>query len=636
MHRLLWAFSALIFPVVLRAEPQTNTNVITAAEDAFGMILGPESIGLYNPGSVRGFSPLLAGNVRINGLYFDQQGAMIDRLVDRTQIRVGLSAMDFPWPAPTGIVDYTLRQLKDTSGLTSIVYAGPYGSSQADVDGYRTFWTGSAGIAAGASYRRDVDVPGLTAKITSIGILPQWTPSKNVDVRAFWSRRSVTDQKTQPSFYLDVGQRAPEVPRRYFGQEWAGNDSFSEHYGILAIAMLNKHWSVSAGLFRSVYELPRGFGDVYVNTSSARVGDHLLIAERDQDYGSTSGEVRLSYAAMGKSWRQEFDVGVRARSVGARYGGSDAVDLGIGSAGEVKPVETPDFHFGPRTADRIREYTLEASYNVHANKYVAFTFGAQRPNYSRDVTDPVLGDSTTAVSPWLYNASFALRPIKQLVLFSTLSRGLEDSGLAPVEALNSGAVLGAVRSSQEEVGIKYALSSSLALIAAGFDIQKPYFALDEHRVFADLGRERHRGVEISLAGEVVSGLSIVAGATLLSPHVTADSAMEPIGTKAVGQPARVAQLSVDYRLPYFHSLSLNSSFTAVGSRMVRVDNRAEVPGYSTIDVGARYQMNFGHHLMTLRLQVLNVTNSYNWYVGTDGSLAAVEPRRAFGYVVANF
>jgi hypothetical protein len=34
--------------------------------------------GLYGPGGVRGFNPLTAGNVRIDGLYFDQQRAALE------------------------------------------------------------------------------------------------------------------------------------------------------------------------------------------------------------------------------------------------------------------------------------------------------------------------------------------------------------------------------------------------------------------------------------------------------------------------------------------------------------------------------------------------------------------------------
>src|SRR5579859_1185114 len=119
MRRLLWVFPAVVMSAAFAAGPTTDTNVVASAGDAFGITLGPESIGLYGPGSVRGFSPITAGNVRIDGLYFDQQGSMIDRLATDTRIRVGLSATGFPWPAPSGIVDYTLREAKDTPRLTS-------------------------------------------------------------------------------------------------------------------------------------------------------------------------------------------------------------------------------------------------------------------------------------------------------------------------------------------------------------------------------------------------------------------------------------------------------------------------------------------------------------------------------------
>src|ERR1700686_5058416 len=49
-----------------------SDDPLATANDAFGLTLGLESIGLYGPGGVRGFNPQSAGNVRIDGLYFDQ------------------------------------------------------------------------------------------------------------------------------------------------------------------------------------------------------------------------------------------------------------------------------------------------------------------------------------------------------------------------------------------------------------------------------------------------------------------------------------------------------------------------------------------------------------------------------------
>jgi iron complex outermembrane receptor protein len=44
-----------------------------AGDDALGTSVGRQTIGLYTPTSARGFNPIQAGNVRIEGLYFDQR-----------------------------------------------------------------------------------------------------------------------------------------------------------------------------------------------------------------------------------------------------------------------------------------------------------------------------------------------------------------------------------------------------------------------------------------------------------------------------------------------------------------------------------------------------------------------------------
>jgi len=79
------------------------------ANDAFGLTLGLGSIGLYGPGLVRGFNPQTAGNVRIDGLYCDQQGTLSNRVVEGSTIRIGVSEIGNAFPAPTGILDYERR-----------------------------------------------------------------------------------------------------------------------------------------------------------------------------------------------------------------------------------------------------------------------------------------------------------------------------------------------------------------------------------------------------------------------------------------------------------------------------------------------------------------------------------------------
>src|SRR6516225_1990285 len=83
----------------------TDTNVVTASGDAFGVSIGVETLGVYGPNQVRGFDPLAAGNARIEGLYADIHGPVIpygplpSRLVANTRIRVGPAAAGDPFPS---------------------------------------------------------------------------------------------------------------------------------------------------------------------------------------------------------------------------------------------------------------------------------------------------------------------------------------------------------------------------------------------------------------------------------------------------------------------------------------------------------------------------------------------------------
>src|SRR5438477_1544573 len=117
-------------------EQHASDNPVASANDGFGLTLGLEKIGLYSPSFVRGFSPQAAGNVRIEGLYFDQQGAPSKRVVDGSTIRVGVSEVGYPFPAPTGIVDYDLRRPGNgTPSGTVVASAGPFEARGGSIDG---------------------------------------------------------------------------------------------------------------------------------------------------------------------------------------------------------------------------------------------------------------------------------------------------------------------------------------------------------------------------------------------------------------------------------------------------------------------------------------------------------------------
>jgi iron complex outermembrane receptor protein len=139
------AFAALA-PMHARAQ-RADENAVTAADDAFGTTIGSQSIGLYDSEHVRGFSPRAAGNLRIEGLYFDQQTYGTNHcLVVEETVRVGLAAQFFDTPSPTGIANYTLHASGPANGASVVLVRGPFLTAGLDLEAQRVSRGGAFGV----------------------------------------------------------------------------------------------------------------------------------------------------------------------------------------------------------------------------------------------------------------------------------------------------------------------------------------------------------------------------------------------------------------------------------------------------------------------------------------------------------
>jgi len=109
------------------SQQRAEDNAVTSAEDAFGTSIGLQNVGLYSQTDARGFDPQQAGNLRIEGLYFDQQTyATGSCMVRETAMRIGIAAQAYSFPSPTGIADFSLRTPGDNWAFSGLASRGPY------------------------------------------------------------------------------------------------------------------------------------------------------------------------------------------------------------------------------------------------------------------------------------------------------------------------------------------------------------------------------------------------------------------------------------------------------------------------------------------------------------------------------
>jgi iron complex outermembrane recepter protein len=611
-------------------------NAVRSAEDAFGFTVGVETTGLYNSDSVRGFSPQTAGNIRIDGLYFDQQGVLTNRVLEDSTVRVGITALRYPFPAPTGIVDYELREVRPDGSLSAIAYLGPFETHAAAIDGQIPTHIESLSIPLGIGYKYYAPVPGETSSGVAVGIAPQWKPNDRVTVRAFFDSYKVSDAKTQPRIYPQDAKPPPPIAPRYFGQSWTTSDTLSQNFGATVKATLPSNWTLSAGLFHSKYDAQTQYADQYFSENSQGFGDHYFVGYPDQPSVSTSGEIRATKNVPGAVLVQDFVIMVRGRDVQYIYGGDDVHYVGTASFQNVSPVSPPQFSYTTPTSNHSHLYSAGIAYDGNWLRQAIWSVGIQKEHYSDRVADPALPTVSGGDDPWRAYANGAVFLMKNLEVYAGYTQGLEDSGTAPANANNRGAVLPAARTLQRDAGLRLKIASRLSVIAGVFDVQKPYFNLAANGFFTELGQQRHRGIEMSIIADPTPELHILAGATISRPEVITNGlSSTPIGALAVGQPSRLAQLSVDYRLPALPSISLNATTSNQGSRAANVDNSVILPSRTLVGFGARYNFRIAGSDAMFRVQVDNVTNSGGWDLDDGGGYAPYPGRQFSAYLTVD-
>ena len=614
---------------------RTDENVVRAASDAFGTSVGNQQIGLYSVTDVRGFSPITAGNVRIEGLSVTEHGGFTTRVVSGSTIRVGLTAQGYPFPAPTGIADYSLRSSGNETVLSPVLYLGPNGTAALDVDAQLPIVRDRLSLAAGFTYRYDESFPGEDMKALQGGGVLRWRPSDRIEIEPFYGRMAFMDDRTIGQIFSGGPYLPPKVERRYFGLDWTQSEIQRQFYGTVGSAELSDDWQVRAGVFRWEDRQEAVFSELYRNVQRDGSAQRQLVATKDQTAESYSGELRSSYSFTEGPRRHTIHLAARGRDTERDYGGADVRDLGPAVLGEITDVPEPDFKFGPQSHDHVRQITGGIGYHGRWLDAAELTLGVQKTDYEKNTLIPGRPLLTTKDNPWLYNGTLALHLTDKLVAYAGYTSGLEESGVAPTNAVNRNSATPALRTSQRDIGVRYAILPRLNLVAGLFDVRKPYFNLDPDRVFRELGTVRHRGIELSLAGQPIEGLSVVAGAVLLDADVSGEAVdLGIIGPKPVGTAGRNIRANFDYRVPFFEPLSVDLGVTHLGGKVASTlefaelgDRQLTTEPLTTVDIGARYRFKAGGAPATLRAQVTNVFDAYGWNVGSNSSFRFTDSRR---------
>lgn len=261
--------------------------------------------------------------------------------------------------------------------------------------------------------------------------------------------------------------------------------------------------------------------------------------------------------------------------------------------------------------DRVL-FTIGARHQqLHQNTYTVGSDAAPA-SYDQSITTPIFG--------------LVVKPTNNIALFANRSEALTAGQTAPFGSVNIGQTLAPNRSKQYEVGVKYDSSQFGATLSA-FQIEQPTAFTDSATgIFGANGTQRHRGLELSVYGQPVQGVRVLAGATLINAKQLDTSGGATDGYRPIGVPSYLFNAGVEYDIPMLPGVTVNAEWIHTSNQFVDAQNKLSIPAWDRFDLGARYTTSILKHETTFRATVENITNKAYWASSTGAYLTQGKPR----------
>lgn len=587
---------------------------------------------------LRGF-PLYGEDIALDGLYgLVPRQLVAPELYDQVQVLGGATAfLNGAGPGGTGIGGSVNLMPKragaDPLNRVTLNYTGTahVGGS---FDFSRRSADGAFGIRInGAAREGNVAIDDEFRRAIVLGAGLDWRSERaRVSLDLAYQRMQV--RGLRPKVTLG-GSFVPEVPEAdaNYGQPWSYTtlrDIFGMvrgEYDLADDVMLYAAFGARDGAEDGIYDSITVTDPV----TGAANGNGLYVPRTDNNEAATAG-IRAKFAGFGMT--HEFNFGGSALWQVNR----NAYDFlyGPGFAGfatnlyDTPAVPLPSSSLvggdldNPFPISRARLASVFASDTLgFAGDRVLLTLGlrlqtmritgysyvdgAVATEYDESAATPVLG--------------LVVKPADGVSLYANRIEGLAQGPTAPIDAnlVNSGEVFAPYKSTQYEVGGKVALgrfNASLALFQTEQPnaYARPVDAADPagRQIYAVDGRQRNRGIELSLDGELAKGLRLIGGASLIEAKQRQTAGGVNEGKDAPGVPDYMINANLEWDLPFVPGATLTGRVVHTGEQQVNADNSLQLPDWTRFDLGARFVTVVANQPLTLRLNVDNVANARYW------------------------
>ncbi len=647
-------FSVTVISQELLIDQQVRSLGDLARNDPSAVVSTPP--GFNDTINVRGYNLDNSSSYRREGLIFQNQVQSPFENKAAVEIIKGPTSVRYGFTPPGGVINYILKRPTPTPYTFVQAFGDSFGGYgiHADIGGPVGDDFGvrlNAVAAREATYVNGVAGPRFLASA-----LVEWRPADNLVIDAeFEYQFRELEQQAIIGFNSFAAGVTPEQRREVlenFDQTTFIGQDFGTYPTSNVIGSLGLGWEFADG-----WKLHARAQQMRLERDQQGIGIRAGTLQVSGEFSATTffspNQVRDPFSAEAFVTGSFDTLGIRHEvAAGAAYSRNPlrfsitSAQPNLGTSNIFNPVGLPR----PPAADLVVSPVVDAliftQEAVFVSDLVTLTdwlklFGALRyaeqRNEDRFNTAETLETTydDNAVSP---NLGVLVQPNEDLTLYASYSQGITTGVQIPDTATNFGTdvFLDPARTRQYEIGVKAELFTGALLTAAYFDISQPLATFDENDFFSYIGDQEHRGLEVTLAGEITPQLRLIAGGLYLDPTINNPDNAAVDGNRPSGVPRYQANLYADYQLPMVPGLAINAGLFYTGNRFANDLNTFEIDGYVRLDLGVRYAFGLGDQRLTARLNVRNVADE-DFIEGTAfGQFLFGAPRAAFFSLTAEF
>jgi iron complex outermembrane receptor protein len=611
-------------------DAQATNSLYGALRNTAGVTRSQLNGSTYDNIAIRGILVENRGNYRLNG------SLPIINLIDiplenkeRVEVLKGASSLYYGFVPPSGIVNLVTKRAGKEPVTDFSVLANQYGGAAVHADIARRFgdqqqFGARINLVTG---REDIGVENYSGDRQLASVALDWRATSDLSFK-FDLEHYRKDVSEQAAIRLPtaVGGRItlPNIPdpKLNLASEWHKYDAKATNVLLRTDYRLNDNWSLLLEAGKARTERDRHFSE-FRNYNLA-TGDGMLRTYfgRDQSFDNENYRAELFGLVSGWGIRHELTFGYTANQRSSESGIS------------APTIDTPQNLYNPRSIAQLspaftnpsRPAVLKdtgwyISDRVLIGEKWQAMVGARSSHYtSNSATSQYEADE---VNP---SVSLMYKPTSRMSIYGSYIEGVEESGQAPLNRANAGEFLPAAVAKQKEVGVKAEVAQGVLVQAAYFDIERPSTAVDAANRFVLNGLAQYRGLELAASGEISKQLSIIGSAQVLDAKQLNQANTATYNKTPENTPKHTASLFAEYRLQSVPGLALNGGLFFIGERPVNNENQADVGGYTTVSLGARYATKISGRPTTFQAVLDNATDKQYWSAAGNGYLGVGAPR----------